>query len=94
MRRWPRQRLKHPVGAISSCGSDTLTRVSASIAKPSPVPPSTGTKEGKPQPVTKRDHLDTAADLMSDIQVETYSSMDKREKTELRVSAPLASHNG
>nr|XP_019012784.1 26S proteasome regulatory subunit N5 [Kwoniella pini CBS 10737]OCF51565.1 26S proteasome regulatory subunit N5 [Kwoniella pini CBS 10737] len=27
-------------------------------------------------------HLDVAADLMSDIQVETYSSMDKREKTE------------
>ena len=37
----------------------------------------------KSDPVTKRDHLDAAADLMSDIQVETYSSMDKREKTEL-----------
>ena len=37
----------------------------------------------KAEPVTKRDHLDAAADLMSDIQVETYSSMDKREKTEL-----------
>ncbi|ODO05584.1 hypothetical protein I350_04641 [Cryptococcus amylolentus CBS 6273] len=34
------------------------------------------------QPVTAKEHLDTAADLMSDIQVETYSSMDKREKTE------------
>jgi 26S proteasome regulatory subunit N5 len=37
----------------------------------------------KKEPVTARDHLDVAADLMSDIQVETYSSMDKREKTEL-----------
>jgi len=37
----------------------------------------------KKEPVTKKDHLDAAADLMSDIQVETYSSMDKREKTEL-----------
>nr|XP_019045606.1 26S proteasome regulatory subunit N5 [Kwoniella bestiolae CBS 10118]OCF24536.1 26S proteasome regulatory subunit N5 [Kwoniella bestiolae CBS 10118] len=36
----------------------------------------------KPEPVTSKDHLDVAADLMSDIQVETYSSMDKREKTE------------
>ncbi|ODN95273.1 26S proteasome regulatory subunit N5 [Cryptococcus wingfieldii CBS 7118] len=34
------------------------------------------------QPLTAKEHLDTAADLMSDIQVETYSSMDKREKTE------------
>lgn len=33
--------------------------------------------------MTKQDHLDAAADLMTDIQVETYSSMDKREKTEL-----------
>ncbi|KAG7529685.1 hypothetical protein FFLO_05491 [Filobasidium floriforme] len=32
--------------------------------------------------VTKRDYLETAADLMTDVQVETYSSMDKREKTE------------
>jgi len=35
------------------------------------------------EPVTAQDHLDMAADLMSDIQIETYSSMDKREKTEL-----------
>ncbi|ORX40142.1 PCI domain-domain-containing protein [Kockovaella imperatae] len=37
--------------------------------------------DAKADPVTKRDHLDRAADLMSDIQVETYSSMDKGEKT-------------
>jgi 26S proteasome regulatory subunit N5 len=45
----------------------------------------TGDKEKtqKPKPVTAKEHLETAADLMSDIQVETYSSMDKREKTEL-----------
>ncbi|EIW73687.1 hypothetical protein TREMEDRAFT_71025 [Tremella mesenterica DSM 1558] len=36
----------------------------------------------KKEPVTKRDQLDAAADLMSDIQVETYSSMDKKEKTD------------
>lgn len=40
-------------------------------------------KEKKPDPVTRKDYLDAAADLLSDIQVETYSSMDKREKTEL-----------
>jgi 26S proteasome regulatory subunit N5 len=44
---------------------------------------STSADKPKKEPVTKRDHLDAAADLMSDIQVETYSSMDKREKTEL-----------
>lgn len=44
---------------------------------------STSGEKAKKEPVTKRDHFDTAADLMSDIQVETYSSMDKREKTEL-----------
>jgi 26S proteasome regulatory subunit N5 len=48
--------------------------------KPTPV---TSTSEEKKEPVTKRDHLEAAADLMTDIQVETYSSMDKREKTEL-----------
>lgn len=42
-----------------------------------------GGAEEKKEPVTKRDHIDAAADLMSDIQVETYSSMDKREKTDL-----------
>lgn len=51
---------------------------SATISKAEP-----STTKEKREPVTKRDHLDAAADLMSDIQVETYSSMDKREKTEL-----------
>lgn len=47
--------------------------------------PSSSTEKNAPklEPVKKRDHLNIAADLMSDIQVETYSSMDKREKTEL-----------
>ncbi|KAJ9124199.1 hypothetical protein QFC22_000996 [Naganishia vaughanmartiniae] len=36
----------------------------------------------KPEPVTAKEHRDVAADLMSEIQVETYSSMDSREKTE------------
>ncbi|KAI5454930.1 proteasome regulatory particle subunit [Naganishia albida] len=39
-------------------------------------------KEVKPEPATAQDHRDLAADLMSEIQVETYSSMDSREKTE------------
>jgi 26S proteasome regulatory subunit N5 len=51
------------------------------IASTRPTPATT--LEEKKEPVTKRDHLEAAADLMSDIQVETYSSMDKREKTEL-----------
>ncbi|OCF72908.1 26S proteasome regulatory subunit N5 [Kwoniella mangroviensis CBS 8886] len=38
--------------------------------------------ETAPKESSSKDHLDVAADLMSDIQVETYSSMDKREKTE------------
>lgn len=52
--------------------------------------PSSSTKpedkeKSKAEPVTAKEHLDVAADLMSDLQVETYSSMDKREKTELCV---------
>lgn len=43
---------------------------------------STDDKEKKKEPVTAEDHLNAAADLMSDIQIETYSSMDKREKIE------------
>lgn len=39
-------------------------------------------EEKKKEPVTAEDHLNAAADLMSEIQVETYSSMDKREKTD------------
>ncbi|OCF54883.1 26S proteasome regulatory subunit N5 [Kwoniella mangroviensis CBS 10435] len=38
--------------------------------------------ETAPKESSSKDHLDVAADLMTDIQVETYSSMDKREKTE------------
>lgn len=50
---------------------------------PTPAAESSTSKDKKKEPVTKRDHLEAAADLMSDIQVETYSSMDKREKTDL-----------
>lgn len=57
---------------LTNTGS-TTTPASKTDAKDQP----------KREPVTKRDHLDAAADLLSDIQVETYSSMDKREKTEL-----------
>ncbi|KAG6817714.1 hypothetical protein H0H87_004505 [Tephrocybe sp. NHM501043] len=33
-------------------------------------------------PATEKQSLETASDLLSDLQVETYSSMDRREKTE------------
>lgn len=33
-------------------------------------------------PDKSRDQLQTASDLLSDLQVETYSSMERREKTE------------
>ena len=39
-------------------------------------------EDAKADPVTSKEHLDRAADLLSDLQVETYSSMEKREKTE------------
>lgn len=42
-----------------------------------------GDDKEKKEPVTAEDHRNAAADLMSEIQIETYSSMDKREKTEL-----------
>jgi hypothetical protein len=61
-----------------------------------PAPPKTTTtkakgaaaaeKEEEPEPVYSKDHLERAADLLSDLQVETFSSMDKREKTELCVA--------
>ncbi len=65
--------------------ADGMYLASTNSAKPASAGSSTSTlkEEKKADPVTKRDHLDVAADLMSDIQVETYSSMDKREKTEL-----------
>lgn len=59
------------------------TMAIASTAKPAPAAATDAKDKEKKEPVTARDHLDVAADLMSDIQVETYSSMDKREKTDL-----------
>ena len=47
-----------------------------------------GEKEEEPEPIYSKDHLERAADLLSDLQVETFSSMDKREKTELCVPSP------
>jgi 26S proteasome regulatory subunit N5 len=76
----------------ASCKSPVLEHLSqqgrvligiASTQAAAPAESSSSGEKAKKEPVTKRDHLDTAADLMSDIQVETYSSMDKREKTEL-----------
>lgn len=43
-------------------------------------PPSSGTST--PAPSNSLNSLQTAADLMSELQVETYSSMERREKTE------------
>lgn len=65
--------------------AETAPEASTSTSAAKPAADSTGKEKDKPkrEPVTSRDHLETAADLMSDIQVETYSSMDKREKTEL-----------
>ncbi|CDZ96764.1 26S proteasome regulatory complex, subunit RPN5/PSMD12 [Phaffia rhodozyma] len=38
--------------------------------------------EKEKEPVSSKEHLDRAADLLSELQVETYSSMERREKTE------------
>lgn len=54
-------------------------------------PATTADKKPEPEPVTSKDHLERAADLLSDLQVETFSSMDKREKTELYVASPSPS---
>jgi 26S proteasome regulatory subunit N5 len=66
---------------------DHLTRhpicANAAVASTSTGLTATDKDKPKPAPVTAKDHRDAAADLMSDIQVETYSSMDKREKTDL-----------
>ncbi|KAI9631974.1 uncharacterized protein MKK02DRAFT_21179 [Dioszegia hungarica] len=51
-------------------------------SSPSTAKSTSAEPEKKKEPTTARDHIDAAADLLSDIQVETYSSMDKREKTE------------
>ena len=77
-----------PSEASSTAQPPPLTGNLTNISGSTPAPPaaaesSTSKDKTKKEPVTKRDHLDAAADLMSDIQVETYSSMDKREKTEL-----------
>jgi 26S proteasome regulatory subunit N5 len=63
--------------------AETAPSTSSTPAAPKPVTTGDKDKAEKPKPVTSKEHLETAADLMSDIQVETYSSMDKREKTEL-----------
>lgn len=66
-----------------SADADCEGSTSAPVTADSSTSTSSSKDKAKKEPVTKRDHLDAAADLMSDIQVETYSSMDKREKTEL-----------
>jgi 26S proteasome regulatory subunit N5 len=81
----PSSMLNSPPSAPPSHDAITIladTVVIASTAKPAAAAPDAKDKEKK-EPVTARDHLDVAADLMTDIQVETYSSMDKREKTDL-----------
>ncbi|KAL7423115.1 proteasome regulatory particle subunit [Cryptotrichosporon argae] len=59
----------------------TAPTTAPAVSEPAPVA-ADGDEKPKREPVTAKDHLDAAADLMTDIQVETYSSMDKREKTE------------
>ncbi|WVO19180.1 uncharacterized protein IAS62_000458 [Cryptococcus decagattii] len=54
----------------------------SAISEPSSSTKPEDKEKSKAEPVTAKEHLDVAADLMSDLQVETYSSMDKREKTE------------
>lgn len=44
--------------------------------------PASTTETPSPKPITPRDALITSSDLLSDLQVETYSSMDRKEKTE------------
>ncbi|NXD32452.1 PSD12 ATPase, partial [Spelaeornis formosus] len=80
-----RARLTGMLAAYHETLAETApSEASSSTAAPAPTAESSTSKdkEAKKEPVTKQDHLDAAADLMTDIQVETYSSMDKREKTE------------
>lgn len=50
---------------------------------PSSAPPPKADESGKvPPPATAFDLLVKASELLSDLQVETYSSMDRKEKTE------------
>ncbi|KAK4684341.1 26S proteasome regulatory subunit N5, partial [Tremellales sp. Uapishka_1] len=67
--------------------AETAPKEASSSSVPASAPSSSTSTDKekdtpKPIPVTAKDHRDAAADLMSEIQVETYSSMDKREKTE------------
>ncbi|WVQ65751.1 uncharacterized protein L199_003929 [Kwoniella botswanensis] len=79
----PRARLTVMLASYHEQLSETAPKESSSSTTPAPsTSTATDKDKAKAEPVTAKDHLDVAADLMSDIQVETYSSMDKREKTE------------
>ncbi|WVF69209.1 hypothetical protein IAT40_003985 [Kwoniella sp. CBS 6097] len=79
----PRARLTSMLASYHEELAETAPKeASSSTAPAKPAASTTDKDQPKPEPVTAKEHLDTAADLMSDIQVETYSSMDKREKTE------------
>lgn len=66
----------------SSAPAPASTSAPATTSRPLTLEVDDEEKPKRPDPVTSQDHLSAAADLMSEIQVETYSSMDKREKTE------------
>ncbi|RSH89355.1 hypothetical protein EHS25_002467 [Saitozyma podzolica] len=79
----PRARLTVMLSSYHETLSQTApSEPPTSSAKPAPAAATDAKDKEKKEPVTARDHLDVAADLMTDIQVETYSSMDKREKTD------------
>ncbi|WRT67748.1 uncharacterized protein IL334_004720 [Kwoniella shivajii] len=78
----PRARLTVMLATYHEQLSESAPKEASTSTAPAPTATSTDKDKPKPEPVTAKDHLDVAADLMSDIQVETYSSMDKREKTE------------
>ncbi|WWD18441.1 hypothetical protein CI109_102893 [Kwoniella shandongensis] len=80
----PRARLTVMLAAYHEALAEKAPKEASTSKAPAPAASSTSNEKAKPkpEPVTAKDHLDTAADLMSDLQVETYSSMDKREKTE------------
>ncbi|WWC70790.1 uncharacterized protein I206_104742 [Kwoniella pini CBS 10737] len=80
----PRARLTVMLASYHEQLSENAPKEASSSTTPTPSTSTSTTDKDKPkpEPVTSKDHLDVAADLMSDIQVETYSSMDKREKTE------------
>ncbi|WWC62599.1 uncharacterized protein I303_105196 [Kwoniella dejecticola CBS 10117] len=80
----PRARLTVMLASYHEQLSESAPKEASSSNTPAPSASTSSADKDKPkpEPVTSKDHLDVAADLMSDIQVETYSSMDKREKTE------------